>query len=163
MEYVSKGFRFDTEVMAWLDKLKAMHGSYNKGLRLIAFSEESRGKPPIDVEAYSVAASRVCGQPTVGEAQMSRPAAEVLDKARARIRPRKQTKAAIAIQARASSDIVARAAERDDIDYSDVDSAPTVNVANLRGTTGAMAAGTQSAMEKWRASRQPLGKPKDQK
>lgn len=87
MEYITKGFRFDEEVMAWLDKLKAMHGSYNKGLRLIAFTEESRGKPPIDVEAHSVAVSQVCGQPTVDEAEMSKPAAEVLDKAKARLRP----------------------------------------------------------------------------
>lgn len=48
MEYVSKGFRFDTEVMAWLDKLKAMHGSYNKGLRLMAFPDTARGGPPIE-------------------------------------------------------------------------------------------------------------------
>jgi hypothetical protein len=32
--------RLDSEVIAWLDKLKVMHGSYNKALRLLAFSIE---------------------------------------------------------------------------------------------------------------------------
>ena len=49
MEYLSKTLRLDEEVIAWLDKLKSMHGSYNKGLRLVAFPAEGRGKPAIDV------------------------------------------------------------------------------------------------------------------
>ncbi len=76
---------------------------------------------------------------------------------------RKTSRRDVAIQERAASDVTAKEMERKDIDYSDVESAPTVNVANLRGTTGAMSIGTQNAMEKWRASRKPLGKPKDQK
>ena len=32
-KYKSKGYVFDEEVTAWLDGLKAVHGSYNKGLR----------------------------------------------------------------------------------------------------------------------------------
>lgn len=49
MEYVTKSMRLDEEVVAWLDKLKKSWGSYNKGLRLIAFAGEGRGQPPIDV------------------------------------------------------------------------------------------------------------------
>lgn len=37
MEYKSKGYVFDSEVTAWLDRLKELYGSYNKGLRLVAF------------------------------------------------------------------------------------------------------------------------------
>ena len=42
--------RLDSEVVEWLDKLKGMWGSYNKGLRKIAFCE-TRGAPVIDVTA----------------------------------------------------------------------------------------------------------------
>lgn len=46
MDYISKTFRFDNQVMEWLEKLKSLHGSYNKGLRLIAFpgSGDERAK-----------------------------------------------------------------------------------------------------------------------
>lgn len=145
MEYITKGFRFDEEVMAWLDKLKAMHGSYNKGLRLIAFTEERRGKPAIDVEAHQIAAKAIeAAQPKAVKAA------------------RKQTKAAMAIQARASSDVVAQAAGRDDIDYSDVESTPTTHVATLDAVSPTGPVGKIS-MENWRANRKPLLKPKDRK
>jgi hypothetical protein len=49
MDYLIKSMRLDAEVIAWLDKLKAMHGSYNKGLRLMAFPSEGRSGPAIDV------------------------------------------------------------------------------------------------------------------
>jgi hypothetical protein len=39
MDYLIKSMRLDVEVIAWLDKLKGLHGSYNKGLRHIAFSD----------------------------------------------------------------------------------------------------------------------------
>jgi hypothetical protein len=39
MEYLSKTMRLDSEIIAWLNKLKEMWGSYNKGLRKVAFSE----------------------------------------------------------------------------------------------------------------------------
>ncbi len=35
MEYVSKSYRLDEEVVAWLDELKSDYGSVNKGLRAI--------------------------------------------------------------------------------------------------------------------------------
>jgi len=40
VEYISRGYRFDEQVIAWLDGLKGVHGSYNKGLRLIAGLEK---------------------------------------------------------------------------------------------------------------------------
>jgi hypothetical protein len=33
MEYLSKSYRLDEEVVAWLDGLKEIHGSVNRGLR----------------------------------------------------------------------------------------------------------------------------------
>jgi hypothetical protein len=66
-----------------------------------------------------------------------------------------------AVKERVETDIVAQQAERDDIDYSDVDSTPTTIVANLRGSIGAMSAATRHTTEKWRANRKPLPKPKD--
>ena len=51
MEYKSKGYVFDSEVTAWLDRLRELHGSYNKGLRLVAFPAEGRGVSAIDVRA----------------------------------------------------------------------------------------------------------------
>lgn len=52
MKYKSKGYVFDEEVTAWLDKLKAMHGSYNKGLRLVAFPGSDR-HPAIEAEVVA--------------------------------------------------------------------------------------------------------------
>ena len=54
MEYLTKTMRLDAEVIAWLDKLKSMWGSYNKGLRLIAFTDDRRGKPPMEAEVVKV-------------------------------------------------------------------------------------------------------------
>lgn len=75
----------------------------------------------------------------------------------------KPSKREAAVQERATGDVVAQRAGREDIDYSDVESAPTVNVANLRGTTGAMSAATKKTTENWRANRRPLLKPGDRK
>lgn len=76
-------------------------------------------------------------------------------------RHKRQSRKGRAMEERAAGDVVAQAVEREDIDYSDVDSAPTVNVANLRGTTGAASLATSKAVEKWRRARKPLLKPKD--
>jgi hypothetical protein len=38
MEYLTKSMRLDSEVIAWLDDLRKAHGSYNKGLRVLAFA-----------------------------------------------------------------------------------------------------------------------------
>lgn len=56
MKYRSKGYVFDEEVTAWLDALKAEHGSYNKGLRAITFqllpaSPPNLGRSPRDTPA----------------------------------------------------------------------------------------------------------------
>jgi len=48
MEYLTKTMRLDSEVIAWLDKLKATCGSYNKGLRTIALCEH-QAQPAIEV------------------------------------------------------------------------------------------------------------------
>src|SRR5215217_7565512 len=44
---------------------------------------------------------------------------------------KKVSKKEQAVQERAASDVVAQAVEREDIDYSDVESTPTTNVAHL--------------------------------
>lgn len=74
----------------------------------------------------------------------------------------KQTKRAMAIQERASSDVIARAAGRDDIDYSDTESTPTTHVATLDASAPARQKG-KTDMENWRNNRKPLLKPKDRK
>ena len=68
-----------------------------------------------------------------------------------------------AIAERAAGDIGAQEAGREDIDYADTESTPTVNVAKLRGTAGAMSAATKKTTENWRENRKPLLKPKEQK
>jgi hypothetical protein len=92
---------------------------------------------------------------------------EVVDRAVAllvlgeEVQPRTAKKASKrdkAIQERAASDVVAQLAERENIDYSDVESTPTTNVAMLTGTVKPQA---KASLDKWRASRKPLLKPKD--
>jgi hypothetical protein len=139
MEYITKGYVFDEEVTTWLNKLKCMHGSYNKGLRLVAFPAEGRGKPAIDVTP----------QPT-----RALPAAR-----------KKLNKREAAIQARAENDLTAREVGRENIDYSDVESTPTTHVATLDAVSPPPSSQQQGkvSMENWRASRRPLTKPKDRK
>lgn len=96
---------------------------------------------------------------------------EVVDRAVAllalgeEVKPRaakKQNRREKAIAERAAGDVIAQRVGREDIDYSDVESTPTVNVANLRGTAEAVSEATSKAVEKWRANRKPLLKPKEQ-
>lgn len=57
MEYKSKGYVFDIEVTAWLEGLKAQHGSYNKGLRQVAFpgrTMQDAGRIVQDTPSYVV-------------------------------------------------------------------------------------------------------------
>lgn len=56
MKYRSKGYVFDEEVTAWLDSLKAIHGSYNKALRLIAFPVEKALKRDVSHPARELVA-----------------------------------------------------------------------------------------------------------
>jgi hypothetical protein len=73
---------------------------------------------------------------------------------------KKQNKRDAAIQQRASTDVIASVVERDDIDYSDIDSTPTTHVATLDaiGTNGPQG---KVSLENWRAKRKPLLKPRD--
>src|SRR6185369_8381610 len=75
--------------------------------------------------------------------------------------PKKPNKREAAIQERAASDVFANGAGRNDIDYSDLDSAPTVNVASLIGTAGRASSATKKTVENWRANRKPIPKHKD--
>ena len=76
--------------------------------------------------------------------------------------PRKPNKRETAIRERAAGDVVAQAAERDDIDYSDVESTPTTHVATLDAVSPTGPVGKVS-MENWRANRKPLLKPSARK
>ena len=50
MDYLSKSYRLDTEVVEWLDGLKSDYGSVNKGLRAaMATCELSKGVIPLPV------------------------------------------------------------------------------------------------------------------
>lgn len=145
MEYITKGYVFDGEVTAWLNELKRMHGSYNKGLRLVAFPHEGRGKPAIDVTPEP---------------------ARALPTAR-----KKPNKREAAIQARAESDLTAREVGRENIDYSDVESSPTTHVATLDAGKTLRANLRKEASEINKRNRVPgdphwkgeLRKPKDRK
>lgn len=78
---------------------------------------------------------------------------------------KKESKKARAIRERAQSDFTAQIVGRSgEIDYPDVESAPTTHVASL-DAVGAVVDGGQGkvALENWRANRKPLMKPKDQK
>lgn len=75
---------------------------------------------------------------------------------------RKSSRRTRAIKERAASDYIAQAAERKDIDYSDVDSTPTTHVATLDAMAPTGPVGKVS-IENWRANRRPLLKPKDRK
>ena len=59
MKYKSKGYVFDEEVTAWLEKLKAIHGSYNKGLRLVAFAAEGFSAIPSGVKDNELDVPRI--------------------------------------------------------------------------------------------------------
>jgi hypothetical protein len=77
---------------------------------------------------------------------------------------KKPSRREAAIQERAAGDIVAQKTERDDIDYSDVESTPTTHVAMLDATGPPLADGMgKVTTENWRANRKPLLKPKDRK
>lgn len=76
--------------------------------------------------------------------------------------PKKASKQERAIRERAAGDLVAKAAEREDIDYSDVESTPTTHVATLDAVAPAGPIGKIS-VENWRANRKPLLKPKERK
>lgn len=81
---------------------------------------------------------------------------------KAREEKRKGNKKTQAIEARAASDLTARKAEREDIDYTDTESAPTTHVAMLDATGPALSSGKgKISMENWRKKRQPIAKPKD--
>lgn len=77
-------------------------------------------------------------------------------------RARKPSRREVEAAKRARADAAAQAVERDDIDYSDVESTPGVSVAGLRGSMEAASTATREALDQWRASRKPLLKPKDQ-
>jgi hypothetical protein len=65
---------------------------------------------------------------------------------------------------RAKSDVVAQVVGRPEIDYSDVDSTPTTNVASLDAVGPALADGRgKVALENWRANRKPIPKPGERK
>lgn len=94
---------------------------------------------------------------------------EVVDRAVAllalgeEVKPRatkKQNRREKAIAERAADDVIAQRAEREDIDYSDVDSTPTTNVADL-GRARVPLIG-KVALDEWRRNRKPLLKPKEQ-
>lgn len=75
---------------------------------------------------------------------------------------KKPSRKEMAIQEREATDATAKAVEREDIDYSDLDSTPTTHVATLNAfgppTSGPVG---KVSIEKWRAHRKPLLKPKD--
>ena len=83
---------------------------------------------------------------------------EVLPISRAK-KPNNREKA---IQERAAGDRTAQQVERNDIDYSDVDSTPTTHIATLDATAPVGGVGKIS-LETWRAKRKPLLKPKERK
>lgn len=77
---------------------------------------------------------------------------------------KKESKKARVIRERAESDVIAAAVGRGDIDYSDVESAPTTYVASLDAVGPASGGGSgKVALENWRANRKPLLKPGDKK
>lgn len=63
------------------------------------------------------------------------------------------------IQERAAGDATAKAVEREDIDYSDVESTPTTNVAHLKSDRVPLIG--KVALDDWRRNRKPILKPKD--
>jgi len=137
LEYLSKTFCLDEEVLGWLEKLRELHGSVNKGLRLVAF-------------------------PNSGDGPLQSPATP----AAATTKPKKLNKQEKVIRERAASDVTAQAVARDDVDYSDVESTPSTHIASLRGSMAAASATTQKTVEKWREKRRKRGeltKPKDRK
>lgn len=73
---------------------------------------------------------------------------------------KKLSKKEQAVRDRATGDIAAKLAERDNIDYSDVESTPTTNVVNLKEAR--RTAPPANTLTKWRASRRPLPKPNEQ-
>lgn len=76
------------------------------------------------------------------------------------VRPRKLTKGEALVNERASGDLTAQAAERQDIDYRDVESAPTTHITTLKANV--ISPGTRS-LQRWREGRKPIVKPKDRK
>ena len=77
---------------------------------------------------------------------------------------KKKTKREQAIADRRSGDVVAQRAQRDDIDYSDVESTQTTNVVTLDATGPPLSGGKGKAtMDNWRSNRKPLLKPKERK
>ena len=74
-------------------------------------------------------------------------------------RAKKPNKRETAIQERAAGDRTAQEAERQDIDYSDVESTPTTHVSQIDNTRIPLIG--RVALDDWRAKRKPLLKPKD--
>lgn len=69
-----------------------------------------------------------------------------------------------AVAERAATDVIAQSVGRNDIDYSDVESTPTTNVAHLDAVGVKMSDGYgKASIENWRRNRKPILKPKEQK
>lgn len=68
----------------------------------------------------------------------------------------------LATQSRAASDVLAQSVERDDIDYSHVDSVPVTNVARLASRSRKLPLPLKGdTLNNWRRNRKPLLKPKE--